>query len=183
MRFATAKNLFEKNGVCPVRSLLIYRLIVWAPYTCKSTNRNGTGCCLSWDLWWKFIRVFLFWLLVFSSLCPGHSPPQDSFFISPVIITHQRDLLHSSPVAAVQFTGRSRQFTGCASTDHRMRQYRSPDAPVQITGCASTDRRMRQYRSPDAPVQITGCASTDRRMRNFRAGNAAGSARGVVEKK
>ena len=43
------------------------------------------------------------------------------------------------------------------STDRRMCQYRSPDAPVQITGCASTDRRMRQYRSPDAPVQITGC--------------------------
>ena len=42
--------------------------------------------------------------------------------------------------------------------------------------------RIRQYRSPDALVQIARCASTDRRMRNFRAGNAAGSDREVVEK-
>ena len=32
----------------------------------------------------------------------------------------------------------------------RMRNYRSPDAQLQIAGCATTDHRMRNYRSPDA---------------------------------
>ena len=54
------------------------------------------------------------------------------------------------------------------STDHRMGQYRSVDAPVQIAGCASTDH---------------GCASADCQMHNFRPGNVAGRAREVVEKK
>ena len=40
----------------------------------------------------------------------------------------------------------------------RMRNYRSPDAQLQIAGCATTDHRMRNYRSPDAQLQITGCA-------------------------
>ena len=39
----------------------------------------------------------------------------------------------------------------------RMRNYRSPDAQLQIAGCATTDHRMRNYRSPDAQLQITGC--------------------------
>ena len=49
----------------------------------------------------------------------------------------------------------------------RMRNYRSPDAQLQIAGCATTDHRMRNYRSPDAQLQITGCATTDHRMRTL----------------
>ena len=44
-----------------------------------------------------------------------------------------------------------------ASTDRRMRQYRSPDALVQIAGYASTDHWMRQYRSPDAQCSGQKC--------------------------
>ena len=52
-----------------------------------------------------------------------------------------------------------------------------------FAGCATTDRRMRNYRSPDAQLQIAGCATTDHRMRTVRAGNAAASPTEVVRKK
>ena len=46
----------------------------------------------------------------------------------------------------------------------RMRNYRLPDAQLQIAGCAM----MRNYRSLDAQLQIARCVTIDRRMCYYR---------------
>ena len=80
---------------------------------------------------------------------------------------------YDHPSTSGSNSGNGRKTLVCASSKYK-------GSPCVST---STDRRMRQYRSPDALVQIAGCASTDHRMCNFQPGNAAGSAREVVEKK